>query len=233
MFLESRFLLQEKNAAGSRIPSHHPMMGLLSVFLAYLLGSIPFGYLLVKLKTGADVRATGSGNIGATNVFRTTGRGMGVFTLVLDALKAYAAVAIAARLTGGDEVWTSAAAVAVLLGHIFPVFLNFRGGKAVASFIGAYLYLAPIALLAVLAVFVVAVWRTKFISLGSVLAAGLFPLAVWMIMRPHWPLVVASVVSAALILWRHQGNIARLRQGTENAFNLSRAPLSRSRRRPA
>lgn len=199
------------------------MTNILAVVVAYLLGAIPFGYLLVKLKTGADVRASGSGNIGATNVFRTTGRAIGVLTLLLDALKAYAAVALASRLTGGDEVWTGAAAVAVLLGHIFPVFLRFHGGKAVASFIGAYLYLAPIPLLAVLAVFVAAVWRTKFISLGSVLAAGLFPLAVWIVMRPHWPLVLASIVSAALILWRHKGNIARLHQGTEHVFTFARS----------
>jgi glycerol-3-phosphate acyltransferase PlsY len=199
------------------------MMGPLAVLLAYLLGAIPFGYLLVKLKTGADVRAAGSGNIGATNVFRTTGRGIGVLTLLLDTAKAYAAVAIAAGLTGGSDVWTCAAAVAVLLGHIFPVFLRFQGGKAVASFIGAYLYLSPIALAAVLLVFLVAVWRTKFISLGSVLAAGLFPLAVWIIVRPHWPLEVAALISAALIVWRHKGNIARLHQGTEHVFSLSRS----------
>jgi glycerol-3-phosphate acyltransferase PlsY len=199
------------------------MMGAPSVILAYLLGGIPFGYLLVKLTTGADVRASGSGNIGATNVFRTTGRGIGVLTLLLDIAKAFAAVAIADRLTHGDELWTSAAAVAVLLGHVFPVFLHFKGGKAVASFIGAYLYLAPIAILAVLLVFLVAVWRTKFISLGSVLAAGLFPLAVWIILRPHWPLVLASLVSAALIIWRHEANIARLRLGTEHAFSLRRS----------
>jgi glycerol-3-phosphate acyltransferase PlsY len=208
------------------------MMGLLAVVLAYLIGGIPFGYLLVKLKTGSDIRASGSGNIGATNVFRTTGRGIGVLTLLLDTLKAYAAVALAARLTGGDEVWTSAAAVAVLLGHIFPVFLHFRGGKAVASFIGAFLYLAPIALAAVLLVFVVAVWRTKFISLGSILAAGLFPLAVWIVVRPHWPLVAASLISAALIVWRHQGNIARLRQGTEHVFTFSSSRPGSRRVRP-
>ncbi len=195
----------------------------LVLVLAYLLGSIPFGYLLVKLTTGADVRAVGSGNIGATNVFRTTGRGIGVLTLVLDALKAYAAVWIAGWVTHGSEVWTSAAAVAVLLGHVFPVFLNFKGGKAVASFTGAFLYLTPAAVLAVFVVFVLAVWKTRFISMGSVLGALTFPLAVWMIVRPHWPVEAASLIAAALILWRHAGNIERLRAGTESVFSLRRS----------
>ncbi len=196
------------------------MLPALAVLIAYLLGSVPFGYLLVRGFTGSDVRAVGSGNIGATNVFRTTGRGIGVLTLVLDALKAFAGVWIAARLTNHSEIWTSAAAVAALLGHVFPVFLGFRGGKAVASFIGAFLYLAPTALLGVTVVFLVAVARTRFISLGSILGAITFPLAVWIIVRPHWPLVVASVLAAALIVWRHAPNITRLHNGTESLFSL-------------
>jgi glycerol-3-phosphate acyltransferase PlsY len=191
--------------------------------LSYVLGSIPFGYLLVKLKTGRDVRAIGSGNIGATNVFRTTGRGIGVLTLLLDALKAFVAVWIAGWLTNGNELWTSAAAVAVLLGHVFPVFLKFKGGKAVASFTGAFLYLTPAAVLAVFVVFVLAVWKTRFISMGSVLGALTFPLAVWMLVRPHWPVEAASLIAAGLILWRHKGNIERLRAGAENEFSLRRA----------
>lgn len=198
---------------------------LIVLILSYLLGSIPFGYLLVKLKTGGDVRAAGSGNIGATNVFRTTGRGIGVLTLLLDALKAFAAVWIAGRVTHGNELWTSAAAVAVLLGHIFPVFLNFKGGKAVASFTGAFAFLAPAALLAVFIVFVLAVWKTRFISMGSLLGALTFPLAVWMIVRPHWPLEAAALVSSALILWRHRANIERLRAGTESVFPPRSAPV--------
>ena len=195
------------------------MFPVLAILIAYLLGSIPFGYLLVRGFTGKDVRAAGSGNIGATNVFRTTSRAIGVLTLVLDALKAFAAVWIAGKLTGGSELWTSAAAVAALLGHVFPVFLGFRGGKAVASFVGAFLYLTPIAVLAVTVVFVVAVWRTRFISMGSILGAATFPLAVWIILRPHWPLVAASVLAGALILWRHAPNIARLHAGNENVFS--------------
>ncbi len=196
------------------------MLPVLALFLAYLLGSIPFGYLLVRGILGEDVRTAGSGNIGATNVFRTASRGIGILTLILDAFKAFAAVWLTAKLTGGSEIWTCAAGVAALLGHVFPVFLGFKGGKAVAPFIGAFLYLAPVAVLAVAAVFVAAVWRTRFISLGSILGAATFPLAVWIILRPHWPLVVASVLSAALILWRHSANIARLREGTESVFSL-------------
>ena len=122
------------------------MIALAVLLIAYLLGAIPFGYLLVKWKTGADVRAAGSGNIGATNVMRTTGRGAGVVTLLLDIAKGYAAVWIAGRLTGQDVLWMSLAALAVMAGHAYPVFLGFKGGKAVASFVGAFLCLTPWAL---------------------------------------------------------------------------------------
>jgi len=119
------------------------MMPLLVLLIAYLLGAIPFGYLLVKWTTGSDVRASGSGNIGATNVLRTTGRAAGVATLLLDIAKGYLAVWIAGRLTGSDPIWMSAAALVVMAGHAYPVFLRFQGGKAVASFIGAFLCLTP------------------------------------------------------------------------------------------
>src|SRR5690349_24870422 len=113
------------------------MTALLALVVAYLLGAIPFGYLLVKWKTGGDVRARGSGNIGATNVLRTTGRAAGIATLLLDIAKGFAAVWIAARLTKNDPASMAAAAVAVMLGHAYPVFLRFKGGKAVASLVGA------------------------------------------------------------------------------------------------
>src|SRR5436190_21183141 len=119
------------------------MNAFLAVPIAYLLGSIPFGYLLVRWKTGGDIRAAGSGNIGATNVLRTTGRAAGFATLLLDMAKGYLAVGIAARLSQNEPLWMGAAALAVILGHSYPVFLKFKGGKAVASFVGAFLYLAP------------------------------------------------------------------------------------------
>src|SRR5947209_5629263 len=125
--------------------------------IAYLLGAIPFGYLLVKWKTGGDVRTAGSGNIGATNVRRTAGRAAGILTLLLDIAKGYAAVWIAGRLTSGDSIWMSLSALAVMAGHAYPVFLGFKGGKAVASFVGAFLYLIPAALGIEIVIFVVIV----------------------------------------------------------------------------
>jgi glycerol-3-phosphate acyltransferase PlsY len=190
---------------------------------AYLIGGIPFGYLLVKLATGRDVREFGSGNIGATNVLRTTGRGIGVATLLLDILKGAAAVWLADRFTHGSVLWMSAAALAVMLGHAFPVFLKFKGGKAVASFIGAFAYLAPVPLLAVVVVFVVVVAVTRYISLGSIVAAALFPLFVWLIQRPAWPVIAASLIAGGFIVWRHRANIARLRAGTEHVFRFGGA----------
>ncbi len=194
------------------------MTPLLSLLIAYILGAIPFGYVLVKWKTGADVRAAGSGNIGATNVLRTTGTVAGVVTLVLDIAKGYAAVWIADILTGHDPLWMSAAALAVMAGHAYPIFLGFQGGKAVASFVGAFLRLTPLPMLAVLVVFVVAVAWTRQISLGSILAAGTFPLAVWLILQPPLPIVVAALVAGIFIIYRHRGNIRRLQEGSEHTL---------------
>src|ERR1017187_2961083 len=143
------------------------MTAAIGIAIAYLLGDIPFGYLLVKLTTGRDVRASGSGNIGATNVLRTTGRAAGVATLLLDMAKGYLAVWLEGRLTGGNVEWMSGAALAVMIGHSYPAFLRFRGGKAMASFVGAWLCLTPLPLAAVLVVFVVMAAWTRYISLAS------------------------------------------------------------------
>jgi acyl phosphate:glycerol-3-phosphate acyltransferase len=199
------------------------IFGLLAVILAYLIGGIPFGYVVVKLRTGGDVRGMGSGNIGATNVWRTTGRLLGLATLLLDILKGYAAVALAAWLTDHDVTWMAAAGGAVVLGHAFPVFLKFQGGKAVASFVGVALYLTPLPLLAVVILFVVAVAVTRYISLGSILGASLYWLAVYLIQHPPVPVMVLAVASGAFIIWRHKANIERLRAGTENVFKLKGA----------
>src|SRR5205823_14620161 len=185
---------------------------------AYLLGAIPFGYLLVKWTTGRDVRAAGSGNIGATNVLRTTGRAAGIATLLLDIGKGYLAVWLAGRLTGENVWWTSAAALAVMAGHAFPVFLRFKGGKAVASFVGAFLRLTPIPMIAVLAVFVITVAVTRHISFGSIVGAATLPLAVWLILHPAWPVVFAAAIAGAFIVYRHEENIRRLHAGNENVF---------------
>ena len=186
--------------------------------VAYLIGGIPFGYLLVRLRTGRDVRTSGSGNIGATNVLRTTGRALAVTTLLLDILKGFFAVWLMAHFTDDSPLWTSAAALAVMCGHAFPVFLKFKGGKAVASFIGAFLYLTPVPLAAVLLLFVVIVAATRYISLGSILAAAMFPIGVWFILHPEWPVVAAAFIAGGFIIWRHRANIARIRSGTEFVF---------------
>jgi glycerol-3-phosphate acyltransferase PlsY len=195
------------------------MTAAIGIAIAYLLGDIPFGYLLVKLTTGRDVRASGSGNIGATNVLRTTGRAAGVATLLLDMAKGYLAVWLEGRLTGGNVEWMSGAALAVMIGHSYPAFLRFRGGKAMASFVGAWLCLTPLPLAAVLVVFVVMAAWTRHISLGSIVGAGTFPLAVWLIAHPPATVVVTAILSGTLILYRHRENIARLRAGTESVFS--------------
>ena len=193
-------------------------MGPLAVLLAYLIGSVPFGLLIVRLMTGKDVRQSGSGNIGATNVLRTTGRAAGILTLILDIAKAFFAVWLADRLSGGSIIWTSFAALAVLLGHAFPVWLKFQGGKAVATFAGAFAWLTPVPLLAVGLIFVLVVAWTRYLSLGSIVAAGLFPLGCWMILHPDWPVLAAAVGGAVLVIWRHRSNIERIRAGNENVF---------------
>src|SRR5580658_4458724 len=185
-------------------------IGLLVLVLAYVLGAIPFGYLLVKWKTGADVRGSGSGNIGATNVLRTSGAAAGVATLLLDIGKGYLAVWLAGRLTDGSALWMSAAALAVMAGHAYPVFLRFQGGKAVASFIGAFLCLTPLPMVAILVIFVGVVAGTRHISMGSIVAAAVFPLGVWLIQKPTLPIVLSAVVAAAFIIYRHRSNIERL-----------------------
>jgi glycerol-3-phosphate acyltransferase PlsY len=194
------------------------MITFLGLVVAYLLGGIPFGYLLVKMTSGVDVRTLGSGNIGATNVLRTTGRKIGVATLLLDIAKAVLAVWIVDKLSGGSAEWMAAGALAVMAGHAFPVFLKFKGGKAVASFIGAFLYLTPLPLVAALLLLVIVVAATRYISLGSIVAAGFFPLAVYLIDHPPAGVVIAASIAGAFIVYRHSNNIARIRAGNENVF---------------
>lgn len=191
-------------------------MTYLLLLVAYLLGGIPFGYLLVRLKTGQDVRAMGSGNIGATNVARTSGKLIGIGTLVLDIGKGWLAVWLMARFGSAEPKYLALAGLAVIVGHAFPVFLKFEGGKAVASFVGAFFYLAPLPMLAITIVFGATVWRTRHVSLGSILGAALVPLAIWMIDHSSNWIVGAALVGGWFIIWRHRGNLARLRAGTEN-----------------
>jgi glycerol-3-phosphate acyltransferase PlsY len=199
------------------------MMGLLAILIAYLLGAIPFGYLLTKFTTGKDVRSEGSGNIGATNVLRAAGRGAAIATLVLDMAKGFAAVWIAEYLTDGSSGWSADAALAVMVGHAFPIFLGFKGGKAVATFVGAFLYLTPVPMLAALIVFVTTVAVTGYISAGSILAAATFPLGVWLILHPTPNELIAAVIAAGIVVYRHKENIERMRAGKESVFRWGKA----------
>ena len=189
------------------------MTSLIAIIVAYLVGGIPFGYLLVRWKTGEDVREKGSGNIGATNVLRTTGRAVAVATLLLDIAKGLFAVWLADKLSDGSPAWMSLAALAVMAGHAFPVFLKFQGGKAVASFIGAFLYLTPIPMIAALVVFVIVVAATRQISMGSIVAAGALPLATWLIEHPPWIVIGATLVAGVFLIYRHRANIERIQSG--------------------
>ena len=191
-------------------------MTYLMLLVAYLLGGIPFGYVLVRLKTGQDVRVMGSGNIGATNVARTSGKLIGIGTLLLDIGKGWLAVWLMARFGSGEPMYLALGGLAVILGHAFPVYLKFAGGKAVASFVGAFVYLAPLPMFAITIVFVAIVWRTRYVSLGSILGAALVPFAVLMIDHSSNWIAGAALLGGWFIIWRHWGNITRLRAGTEN-----------------
>jgi acyl phosphate:glycerol-3-phosphate acyltransferase len=200
------------------------MLSLLVLPIAYLIGSIPFGYLIVKLTRGADVRETGSGGTGATNVSRRAGKAAGIATLLLDALKGAVAVFVAAKWTDQFQLnWMTAdwivlgAGVAALVGHIFPVWLGFRGGKGVATGAGVFLVIAPFALLGAGIVFLAVVLITRYVSLGSILAAATIPLFVWL-SDLRAPEVTGAVVGALLIIFAHRANILRLVDGTESKF---------------
>ena len=198
------------------------MIPILTLMAAYLIGGIPFGYLLVRWRTGEDVRTQGSGNIGATNVLRTTGKTLGMVTLLLDIGKGALAVWLMDRVTNDDPMWTSLAALAVILGHAFPVFLKFQGGKAVASFVGAFLYLTPAPLFAIVILFVAVLGMTKYVSLASMVGALLFPLACWLLVQPPPPIMLAAIVGGAFIIWRHRANWHRLREGSEHVLSFAK-----------
>lgn len=185
--------------------------------IAYFLGSVPFGYLLVKSAKGADIRTVGSGNIGATNVYRKS-RWAGILTLLLDGGKGYLSVLIAGWMGGGPE-WQSVAAVSAILGHLFTLWLGFKGGKGVATGCGAFLALSPPAVGTTLIVFVATLVLTRYMSLASILATAAFPLWVFLFHEPVQVLPWA-VVGSALVIARHHHNIRRLLSGTESKFAL-------------
>jgi len=186
--------------------------------LAYFVGGLPFGYWFVRFSSGEDIRTTGSGNIGATNVHRTRGWKAGIVVLLLDICKGFLAVWIAGLLTGSNALALALAAAAVMLGHCYPFLLGFKGGKAVACFVGAFLYLTPLALAVVLVIFVAIVVLSNYISLASIAGAAIFPAVVWTVSHPPGPIFVASIFAALLIIFRHKANVSRLLSGTENKF---------------
>jgi glycerol-3-phosphate acyltransferase PlsY len=199
------------------------LLWLITLTLAYLLGSIPSGYLLVRFFRKQDVRETGSGNIGATNVARSGGKGLGLLTLFLDALKGFIAVVIAMHFAPsgvhGPSALAVAAAVAACVGHVFPVWLGFRGGKGIATALGVFLALVPWVALAALGLFILVVAITRLVSLGSVLAAASIPLFAFLLV-PHRSaalLIGLSIISLLSIL-KHHANIVRLLHGTESRF---------------
>jgi len=195
---------------------------------AYLLGSVSFSVVVVKVMQGLDVRTVGSGNAGATNVMRAAGKKAGVAVLALDVIKGMTAVAVPRALDAPPAV-VGSAAVAVVLGHVFPVFFGFRGGKGVATSAGALGTLAPAAMAAGLAVFILVVFWKRYVSLGSMVTAVLFPLLVGLGARLGWPeyggpwLVLASSAIALLIVIKHRNNLRRLRAGTEPRLGDRRA----------
>lgn len=202
-------------------------MTLLSIpIAAYLLGSIPFGLLLARAFGRGDVRKVGSGNIGATNVARAAGLLAGIFTLVLDAAKGAGAVLLAEKLANDSATWMMIAAFAALLGHCFPVWLKFKGGKGVAAAAGIFLVLSPLACLAAVILFLLVVIFWRYISLGSVSSAAALPLLIYFLWAPrHAPppaVTYGAVAVALLIIYKHRGNMQRLLEGAEPKFSFSK-----------
>jgi len=202
---------------------------LTTAIASYLLGSIPFGYLLIRLFRGQDIRQSGSGNIGATNVARSS-PWLGAVTLLLDAAKGLLAVLLAMLISQratsiSPRLLVCSAALFAVIGHVFPVWLKFRGGKGVATGLGSFLLIAPKAVLLAIAIFVVIVAIFRYVSLGSIVAVALFPLLAWWLNSPMISLREITIISAAslLIVAKHHANIRRLLSGTESKFSRGRA----------
>lgn len=193
-----------------------PIEFFLALF-GYLLGSVPTGLLLAKLFSKVDPRKVGSKNIGATNIFRTVGKGLGILTLVGDVLKGMIPIGIAIQLNVSD-LWLAGIGLSTFLGHIFPIFLGLRGGKGVATALGVYLVVSPIAVFIEFLLFAGLVWKWRYISLGSITCALTIPVFIAFFRSDSQAYFILSVIIAALILYRHRENIVRLLQGTENKW---------------
>jgi len=191
--------------------------------VAYLLGSIPFGLLVARVFGRGDVRKEGSGNIGATNVSRVAGPLAGILTLLLDGAKGTAAVLVAGRYSNDSAMWMVIAGLAVLVGHCFPVWLRFKGGKGVATAAGVYLAMSPPAFLAGLILFSLVAGYSRYVSLGSVSAAVAMPLLTYFLWAPHHApalvVTIGSLAIAILIVYKHDANLRRLAEGTEPKFS--------------
>jgi len=199
---------------------------MIAVLLGYLAGSVPFAFLLAR-RRGVDVRRAGSGNVGAANVMRTTGTGRAVAVVALDVAKGAAAVGLAHLSSAGIPLVAATGAAAVV-GHIYPVWLRFHGGKGVAVAAGVFTVLAPLATAIAAALFVLTVWATRYVSLGSIAASVALPPAAWLTGAPG-PIVGAAGGSAALILFRHRANLYRLRAGTERRMSRQRMAADAAR----
>jgi acyl phosphate:glycerol-3-phosphate acyltransferase len=188
------------------------------VVVAYLIGSVPFALVIAKRWGAPDLRRVGSGNLGAANVLRTSGVTAGVLVALLDVGKGAAGVLLASRLDGSTAT-PAVAGLAAIVGHIYPIWLRFRGGKGVATACGVFAALAPVALPIALAVFLVSAWITRYISVGSVLASAALPPIAYVMGAPM-PIVVAAAGAAALIVFRHRSNLARVWLGTERRIGV-------------
>ncbi|HVN33262.1 MAG TPA: glycerol-3-phosphate 1-O-acyltransferase PlsY [Thermoanaerobaculaceae bacterium] len=186
----------------------------LMLVLAYFLGSIPFAFLLVKAAGRGDVRKVGSGNVGATNAMRAAGWKVALPIAILDIAKGVAAVLLMRQATANPD-WVAAAGLAAIVGHCFPVWLRFRGGKGVATGAGVFFALAWLPTVVIAGVWVAMLVVFRFVSLASVTAAAAFPVALFFIARPPGPVVLCAVLAALVIIWRHRANLARLVRGEE------------------
>jgi glycerol-3-phosphate acyltransferase PlsY len=198
---------------------------------AYLIGSIPFGFLIMRQAGQGDIRSVGSGNVGAANVARTAGLAAGALTFLLDAAKGALAVWIAARVTGDSATWMVTAALGAMLGHIFPVWLSGRGGRGVSTGVGAFLLICWPAVTAAIVIWLLVMTVSRYVSLASIMAAASLPFLMYLLYAPgHAPSYAISggtTLGSLMIIWKHRPNIARLMNGTESRFSFHRSPRGR------